>query len=81
MQKALDHAGPMARSVDDLAFLLQAMAGHDPSDQGSADVAVPDYVNGTPSLAAPFALGSRRNTFLIRLTLMCAKHLRDRSGA
>ncbi len=43
---SLDHAGPMARSVDDLAFLLQAMAGHDPDDPGSVEVAIPDYVGG-----------------------------------
>jgi aspartyl-tRNA(Asn)/glutamyl-tRNA(Gln) amidotransferase subunit A len=40
---SLDHAGPMARSVEDCALLLQAIAGHDPKDAASADVAVPSY--------------------------------------
>ncbi len=40
---SLDHAGPMARSVDDLAFLLEAMAGFDPEDPGSAQVTLPRY--------------------------------------
>ena len=31
---SLDHAGPIARSVDDVAFLLQAMAGYDPRIPG-----------------------------------------------
>jgi aspartyl-tRNA(Asn)/glutamyl-tRNA(Gln) amidotransferase subunit A len=31
----LDHVGPMARSVADVALLLDAMAGHDPADPGS----------------------------------------------
>ena len=40
---SLDHAGPMARSVEDCALLLQAIAGHDATDPASANVAVPDY--------------------------------------
>ena len=40
---ALDHVGPMAWSAEDCAILLQAMAGHDPADPGSADVPVSDY--------------------------------------
>ena len=40
---SLDHAGPMARSVEDCALLLQAIAGHDPRDPACADVAVPDF--------------------------------------
>jgi len=40
---SLDHVGPMTRTVRDNALLLQVLAGHDPEDPGSADVAVPDY--------------------------------------
>jgi len=40
---SLDHAGPMAWTAEDCAILLQAMAGHDPSDPGSAHVQIPDY--------------------------------------
>jgi len=40
----LDHVGPMARTVEDTALLLQAIAGHDPRDPASADVPVPNYV-------------------------------------
>ncbi len=32
----LDHVGPMARDAADAALLLEAMAGHDPADPGSA---------------------------------------------
>ena len=39
----LDHAGPLAWTVEDCALLLQAMAGHDPADPASADVPVPDF--------------------------------------
>jgi aspartyl-tRNA(Asn)/glutamyl-tRNA(Gln) amidotransferase subunit A len=40
---SLDHAGPMAKTVADVALLLQAMAGYDAKDPGSAQRAVPDY--------------------------------------
>ena len=40
---SLDHAGPLAWTAEDNAILLQAMAGHDPADPGSADVPIPDY--------------------------------------
>lgn len=43
---SLDHAGPMARSVEDCAILLQALAGYDPKDPASADVAVPNFQEG-----------------------------------
>ena len=40
---SLDHPGPFARTVRDAAVLLRSMAGHDPKDSTSADVAVPDF--------------------------------------
>ena len=43
---SLDQAGPMARDVTDCAILLQAMAGFDPKDATSLDVAVPDWAGG-----------------------------------
>ncbi len=39
----LDHCGPMARSVEDCAILLQAIAGHDPADGNSFEQPIPDY--------------------------------------
>jgi aspartyl-tRNA(Asn)/glutamyl-tRNA(Gln) amidotransferase subunit A len=41
---SLDQIGPMTRDVRDTAFLLQAIAGHDPRDSTSANVEVPDYL-------------------------------------
>ena len=40
---SLDQAGPMCKSVRDCAIMLQAMAGHDPMDSTSADLALPDF--------------------------------------
>jgi aspartyl-tRNA(Asn)/glutamyl-tRNA(Gln) amidotransferase subunit A len=38
-----DHAGPMARTVEDCALLLDALAGYDPADPDSIDVPLLDY--------------------------------------
>jgi len=40
---SLDHAGPMARTVEDCALLLQAIAGYDPNDPASAEEPVPNF--------------------------------------
>ncbi len=40
---SLDQGGPMARTAEDCALLLQAMAGFDPRDSTSVDRPVPDY--------------------------------------
>ncbi|HEX9421070.1 MAG TPA: amidase [Methylomirabilota bacterium] len=40
----LDHTGPMARTVQDCAFLLQPLAGYDPADPASSRAPVDDYV-------------------------------------
>ncbi len=43
---SLDQAGPMTRSAEDAALLLNAMAGFDPRDSTSVEMAVPDYLQG-----------------------------------
>ena len=35
----LDHCGPLTRTVEDCAIMMQALAGYDPQDPASADVA------------------------------------------
>lgn len=52
----LDHPGPMARSVADLAHLLAVMAGPDPRDPLASDVPPADYVS-TLTGASPPRLG------------------------
>ena len=41
---SLDQIGPITRTVSDAAFLLGAIAGHDPQDSTSIDRPVPDYM-------------------------------------
>jgi aspartyl-tRNA(Asn)/glutamyl-tRNA(Gln) amidotransferase subunit A len=38
-----DHAGPMARNVEDCALVMNAVAGYDPKDSSSANIPVPDF--------------------------------------
>jgi aspartyl-tRNA(Asn)/glutamyl-tRNA(Gln) amidotransferase subunit A len=40
---SMDHCGPLARTVEDCALMLQAIAGYDAADPGSIAVPVPDY--------------------------------------
>ncbi|WPP37496.1 Asp-tRNA(Asn)/Glu-tRNA(Gln) amidotransferase subunit GatA [Bacillus sonorensis] len=42
---SLDQIGPITRSVEDNAYLLQAIAGADQMDSTSANVEVPDYLS------------------------------------
>jgi aspartyl-tRNA(Asn)/glutamyl-tRNA(Gln) amidotransferase subunit A len=42
---SLDHCGPMARVVEDTAHMLQAIAGHDPSDPTASTAPVPEYAS------------------------------------
>ncbi|MCM3217465.1 Asp-tRNA(Asn)/Glu-tRNA(Gln) amidotransferase subunit GatA [Niallia taxi] len=43
---SLDQIGPITRTVEDNAFLLNAISGVDPMDSTSANVAVPDFTKG-----------------------------------
>jgi aspartyl-tRNA(Asn)/glutamyl-tRNA(Gln) amidotransferase subunit A len=40
---SLDHCGPMARVVEDLAHMLNAIAGNDPGDPTSSTASLSDY--------------------------------------
>lgn len=42
---SLDQIGPITRSVEDNAYILQAIAGYDKMDSTSANVEIPDYIS------------------------------------
>jgi aspartyl-tRNA(Asn)/glutamyl-tRNA(Gln) amidotransferase subunit A len=47
---SLDQIGPLAGSAEDCALLLEVLAGHDPLDSTSANIAAPEY---TKSVSQP----------------------------
>ena len=58
---SLDHAGPMAWTVEDCAILLQAMAGHDANDPASANRPVADFSAGLGQDARGLRVGVVRH--------------------
>lgn len=61
LANSLDHAGPLAWTVEDCAILLQAMAGHHASDPASADVAIPNFREGLDSSLKGLRIGFVRH--------------------
>jgi aspartyl-tRNA(Asn)/glutamyl-tRNA(Gln) amidotransferase subunit A len=59
----LDHTGPMARSVEDCAYLLQTLAGHDPLDPASSRAPVGDYVGALERPLRGLRIGVPRDFF------------------
>ncbi len=45
MTSSFDQAGPLTRTVEDSAFILQVIAGHDNHDATSSHQAVPNYID------------------------------------
>jgi Asp-tRNA(Asn)/Glu-tRNA(Gln) amidotransferase A subunit family amidase len=43
LSRYLDHVGVFARSLEDLALLLEVIAGHDPADPDTRPVAAPNF--------------------------------------
>ena len=62
----LDHAGPLARTVADIALVLQVVAGHDPLDASSSRAPVPDYIQAVQRAERPPRLGLVRQFYLER---------------
>jgi len=60
---ALDHVGPMTRTVRDNALLLAGMAGHETRDPTSARQPVPDFCAGLEAGVKGLRIGIERNYF------------------
>jgi aspartyl-tRNA(Asn)/glutamyl-tRNA(Gln) amidotransferase subunit A len=54
---SLDHCGPITRTVEDAAMVLQQIAGYDHLDIDSWDKPVPDYSSGIGASVAQFRIG------------------------
>jgi aspartyl-tRNA(Asn)/glutamyl-tRNA(Gln) amidotransferase subunit A len=60
---SLDQGGPMTRTAEDAAMLLNAMSGFDPHDSTSIDETVPDYTATLNDSIAGLRVGLPREFF------------------
>ena len=60
---SLDQIGPFARTVDDAALVLRAIAGHDPLDSTSFNAPVPDYPAELATRPGPWKIGIPKEYF------------------
>ncbi|SFX66296.1 Asp-tRNA(Asn)/Glu-tRNA(Gln) amidotransferase subunit GatA [Marinospirillum alkaliphilum] len=72
---SLDQGGPMARSAEDCALLLQHMAGFDPRDSTSIQRAVPDYLSLLDEPLQGLTLGLPKEYFGADLNPQMAERL------
>lgn len=54
---SLDHCGPLTRTVEDAALILNAIAGHDDADPASADRVTPDLTIALDGRIRGFRVG------------------------
>ncbi len=64
---SMDTIGPIARTVEDAAALLQILAGNDPLDAITAAQPVPDYSRALRASIAPLRVGVPREYFFEQL--------------
>jgi aspartyl-tRNA(Asn)/glutamyl-tRNA(Gln) amidotransferase subunit A len=61
---SLDQIGPLTKDVTDCALMMNAIAGHDPLDSTSADVARPDFTRGLRGGVRGLRVGVPREYFI-----------------
>jgi aspartyl-tRNA(Asn)/glutamyl-tRNA(Gln) amidotransferase subunit A len=69
----LDHVGPMCRTVEDVALMMNLIAGYDELEPTSVDLAVPDYTRALKTPTAKLRLGIARKPFFDNLDPEVAK--------
>jgi aspartyl-tRNA(Asn)/glutamyl-tRNA(Gln) amidotransferase subunit A len=60
---SMDTIGPIARSVEDAALLLQVLAGYDPQDAITLPQPVPNYTQALPAPISQLRIGVPREYF------------------
>ncbi len=61
---SLDQIGPLTKSVEDSALVLQSIAGYDSRDSTSLDVKIPDYVSNLTTDLKGFRIGIPKEYFI-----------------
>ncbi len=62
-----DHAGPLTRTVEDAALVLNAIAGYDPADPSTVRIPVDDYTAGLGDGVRGLRVGVPRSYFFAQL--------------
>lgn len=84
---SLDQVGPMTRTVEDAALVLQAIAGHDAQDSTSLNAPVPDYSAALQKGVAGLKIGLPKEYFIdgiapeVRVAVEAAVKELERQGA
>lgn len=60
---SLDQIGPLTKDVTDCALVMNAIAGHDPSDSTSANVGYPDYTKALVNNVKGLKIGLPKEYF------------------
>jgi aspartyl-tRNA(Asn)/glutamyl-tRNA(Gln) amidotransferase subunit A len=74
---SLDQIGPMTKDVRDAAILMNVIAGHDPMDSTSANVAVSDYARSLTGEVNGLRLGIPREYFIEGMDPEVERAVRD----
>jgi aspartyl-tRNA(Asn)/glutamyl-tRNA(Gln) amidotransferase subunit A len=61
---SLDQIGPLTKDVTDCALMMNAIAGHDPSDSTSAKIASPDFAAGLDRGVRGLRIGVPKEYFI-----------------
>ena len=70
---SLDQIGPLTKTVEDSALVLQSIAGHDSRDSTSLDVKIPDYVSNLGTDLRGFRIGVPKEYFIDGIDLEIKK--------
>lgn len=64
MASSLDTIGPITKTIEDMAIVLQAIAGKDPMDGTTSDSPVPDYLSALTGNVKGLTIGIPKEYFL-----------------
>jgi len=74
---SLDQIGPITKDVTDAAILMNVIAGHDPKDSTSANIAVPDFTASLKKDVKGMKVGIPREYFIEGMDPDVDKAVRD----
>jgi aspartyl-tRNA(Asn)/glutamyl-tRNA(Gln) amidotransferase subunit A len=74
---SLDQAGPICKSAEDAALMMNVMAGHDPKDSTCANIPADDYTAGLENSLSGLRIGIPKQHFAEGLSADVEQSIRD----